>query len=404
MSIVTHKFPAVVATLALAGCTGEPPATPLDPPAAAGAALPRLTTGPAGEVWLSWVEPAGSGHALRYARLAGDGWSEPRTVAAGEGWFVNWADFPSLVPLGGERLGAHWLVKRQGGPYAYDVAMAMSRDGGATWSEPVSPHRDGTATEHGFVSLFARADGLGAVWLDGRNTAGTGHEDHDDTMTGAMTLRAGGLDFGGQPLPEAELDGMTCDCCQTGAAAGPAGVVVVYRGRSDEEIRDVYATVRTATGWSEPRLVAEDGWRMAACPVNGPVVDVANGVVAVAWFTAAREEPSVRVAFSIDGGLRFGAPIELAAGDNVGRVDVAVLPDGSAVASWLGTAGDKAAIRYRRAWPDGRLGDAATLATTSAARSAGFPQLARDGGRLAFAWTETGDPGRVRAAAVPIPD
>jgi len=389
----------MAAWLALAGCAGEPPATPLDPPAADGASLPRLTAGPGGDVWLSWVEPRGAGHALRYARLEGAAWSAPGTVASGGGWFVNWADFPSVVALGGGRLGAHWLVKREGGPYAYDVAIAVSGDGGATWSAPAAPHGDGTATEHGFVSLFERADGVGAVWLDGRNTGAEGHGDH----AGAMTLRAGGLDFGGRPLPEAELDGMTCDCCQTGAAAGPAGQLVVYRGRTGDEIRDVYATVRTATGWSDPRPVAQDGWRMAACPVNGPVADAANGVIAVAWFTAARGVPRVQLAFSIDGGLRFGAPLELAAGDNVGRVDVAVMADGSAVASWLGTAGETAGIRYRRAWPDGRLGDTATLASTSVARSAGFPQLALAGDRLVFAWTETGDPGRVRAAAVPLP-
>ena len=399
MSIRAANFSTIAAWLALAGCAGEPPATPLDPPAADGASLPRLTTGPGGVLWLSWVEPHGGGHALRYARLEGAAWSAPGTVASGEGWFVNWADFPSVVALGGGRLGAHWLVKREGGSYAYDVAMAVSRDGGATWTAPASPHGDGTATEHGFVSLFGRADGLGAVWLDGRHTGGEGHGDHG----GAMTLRVGGLDFGGRRLPESELDGMTCDCCQTGATHGSEGLVVVYRGRTADEIRDVYAAVRTATGWSDPRPVAEDGWQMAACPVNGPVVDAANGVVAAAWFTAAGGAPRVLASFSIDGGLEFGAPIELAAGDNAGRVDVTVVGDGSAVVSWLGTSGETAEIRYRRAWPDGRTGEPAALASTSAARSAGFPQMALAGDRLVFAWTQTGEPMRVRAAVAPLP-
>ncbi|MBK8324867.1 MAG: hypothetical protein IPL06_19865 [Betaproteobacteria bacterium] len=50
--------------------------------------------------------------------------------------------------------------------------MSQSADGGRTWSTPVTPHRDGTASEHGFVSLVADTGGVLAVWLDGRKTGG----------------------------------------------------------------------------------------------------------------------------------------------------------------------------------------------------------------------------------------
>ena len=47
--------------------------------------------------------------------------------------------------------------------------------------DPVSPHHDGTQTEHGFASLFqAPGAGLGMVWIDGRATrpreGNRGHE------------------------------------------------------------------------------------------------------------------------------------------------------------------------------------------------------------------------------------
>src|SRR5215207_1179400 len=127
----------------------------VDAPAAPGSAEASLATGPDGRVYLSWIEPGpDSTHALRFSVLEGGRWSAPRTVAGGRGWFVNWADFPSLRVLEGGRVAAHWLQKSGAGKYAYDVRVARSADGGATWSAGVVPHRDGAAAEHGFASLW----------------------------------------------------------------------------------------------------------------------------------------------------------------------------------------------------------------------------------------------------------
>src|SRR5258708_7811707 len=66
-----------------------------------------------------------------------------------------------------------------GAPCASGIGIRQSGDGGRTWSAPLTPHRDGTATEHGFVSLAAESGDLAAVWLDGRKTAG-----HDEGAPG----------------------------------------------------------------------------------------------------------------------------------------------------------------------------------------------------------------------------
>jgi hypothetical protein len=126
--------------------------------------------------------------ALRYAVLDEQGWQPAQTVAEGGDWFVNWADFPSVLPITEDFWAAHWLTRRPGGPYAYDVSIALSLDGGKTWGEVLSPHDDGTQTEHGFVSLFPATDGVGALWLDGRNTVPAGNGGHH--AAGGMTLRS----------------------------------------------------------------------------------------------------------------------------------------------------------------------------------------------------------------------
>lgn len=396
----------LAASFLLAGC-GRGAPTLLETPAAPGAALPRLSVDPDGMAWLSWVEPKDGGHALRFSALGPEGWTPVRTAAAGSDWFVNWADFPSVIHLGAGRLAAHWLRKVEGGPYAYHVQMSLSDDGGAHWSAPLTPHADASPTEHGFVSLFARDAGVGAVWLDGRHTgadsaAGHDHDGHGHG-SGAMTLRAGGLDWSGARLPETELDDSTCDCCPTAVAEVPGGVVVVYRDRAPGEIRDIRATTLGPDGWSASVPVGEDGWEMPACPVNGPAVAARDSRVAAAWFTAAGGTPSIRLAFSADGGRHWGAPMTVADGAVLGRVAV-VMPDAdSAVVSWLEQSRTRAEIRFRRLDADGRAGPSYKLAATVAARSSGFPQMALHGDRLLFAWTAVGEPSMVRAATAPVP-
>ena len=401
----------LMAAILLAGCDpgteqqADSAVRMLPSPASAGASLPRLSAAPDGEIWLSWVEPRGGGdHVLLFSISQDDGWSAPSTVVKGSNWFVNWADFPSVVPLGGNRATAHWLAKRPGGVYAYDVAMVVSSDGGNTWSEKLTPHTDGTATEHGFVSLFPVGKEIGAVWLDGRNMAEAGDvTDAEHGHGGGMTLRFGQLDMSGTIVGESLLDELTCDCCQTGAAVTENGPVIVYRDRTTGEIRDIYVTARRDGSWSEPVPVAKDSWEIAACPVNGPAIEAAGNNVVVAWFTGAQDQPMVRVAFSDDGGVSFGDPIDIDSGRVLGRVGVVLLDDGSAVASWMATKDqDVARIQYRRVGPDGGVGPSRLVAEVSGARSSGLPQMRKGGDGLIFAWTVPGEPSQVQTATVEL--
>jgi hypothetical protein len=393
----------VAGMLAINACARSPAPELIEAPAAGGAMLPRLSSDPSGRLWLSWVEPIPTGHALRFASLGEGGWSPAQTAAQGDGWFVNWADFPSVVHLGEGRMAAHWLRKLEGGPYAYEFLMSVSADGGAHWSEPTPPHGDQTPTEHGFASLFSVPGGAGAVWLDGRNTSGGEHANGHHHGHGAMTLRAGGLDWAGLPLPEHELDGSVCDCCPTAAAVTPHGITVLYRGRSEAEIRDIRAVTLGENGWTLPVAVADDGWEMPACPVNGPALAAHGEQLAAGWFTAAQGQPRVLVSFSSDGGRSWTKPVEAASGAALGRVAI-VMPDAnSAVVSWLEHVAEGAELRYRRVPAQGRPAVVHSLATTSPSRSSGFPQMALAESRLVFAWTRVGEPAAIVTATVPLP-
>jgi len=402
----------LIGAVAVTACGGSeslaPPAVvevrELPSPAGDGSGEPHLAADSAG-VLLSWLEASGDGaHTLYLDRLSEGAWEGRRPVASGRDFFVNWADFPSVTPVAGGVLAAHWLVRGASGGYDYGIRVSFSRDGGRSWSEPWIPHEDNTPTEHGFVSVFPLDEGrVGLAWLDGRDFAATPDGSDDSRVDGdgpEMSVRFRSAPIDGPPGPELLLDGRTCDCCQTDAAITARGPVLVYRDRSAEEVRDIRLTRLDADGWTEPALVHEDGWVFPACPVNGPAVGTRGSELAVAWFTGAKDTPRVRVAFSSDAGDSFSRPVRVDDGDPAGRVDVEILADRSALVSWLERGEGAARIRVRRIWPDGRRGEGTTVGASSGARSSGFPRMVLDGaGNVVFAWTDdTGPEPRVRVA------
>ncbi|MCB0636872.1 MAG: hypothetical protein KDC54_09665 [Lewinella sp.] len=350
---------------------------------------PNLFLAGDGTLYLSWVDYLDdTTDALRLAPWEGQGWGAAREIARGTDWFVNWADFPSFATFpGSEAAAAHWLQKSAMGTYDYDVRIALSPDAGRQWSPAFIPHTDGVAAEHGFVTLLPLPNGrIMATWLDGRNTKTT-EETQDHGHGGAMTLRAAEFDTTGQLFAEAELDARVCDCCQTDAAWTTDGPVVVYRNRSDEEIRDM-AIVRRVNGeWTAPALIHADNWVIPGCPVNGPAVAANGPPVAVACFTAAHDSARVLVAFSPDAGATFQPPIRLDQGNPEGRVDVVRTANGTAWVSWLERADQVAEIRLAEIRPDGHVQGNYALTTTEASRQSGFPILERLDDRLLLAWT-----------------
>lgn len=366
---------------------------------------PELNATHDGRVIISWVERIGlNRYALRTSTRNQNGWAEARTVAEGENWFVNWADFPSVIALSDGSLAAHWLVKSGSGTYAYDVNISRSNDGGKTWGKPIVPHLDKTLSEHGFVSLIPLPDGrVGAVWLDGRNMKDMKEEAGEHMpATESMTLRYAAIDAGGKLSDEAQLDDRVCECCQTSAALTSEGVMAVYRDRSQTEVRDIYSVTQGNGAWGSPRPVHADNWQINACPVNGPSIAADGRRVAVAWFTEAGDQPRVKVAFSSDAGSTFGAPIQVDDGDAKGRIDALLLPDGSSLVCWMSGTAEGGAIKVRRIRPDGALGPVSVIAETDISRSSGFPRMARLGDEVHFAWTEFGKPSHVRTAVTDI--
>ncbi len=338
-----------------------------------------------GKIYLSWVEKTDSGATLKLSQFENTNWTEPTTIAQGKTWFVNWADYPMLASKG-QNMIAHFLDMNGDSKYAYDVKLTYSSDNGKTWSDPNILNDDKKQAEHGFATLLPYGDNFFITWLDGRNTAMEGMEgmDHHEGHHGSMSLRAAIVDYSGKKIKEWELDNKTCDCCQTSAAITPNGPVVIYRDRSNDEIRDMSIVRLVNDEWTQPQAIHNDNWKIAGCPVNGPRSASKNNSLAIAWFSAASDATKVNIIFSDNAGESFGKAIRIDEGNSIGRVDIDLIDENTALVTWM----EGAEIKIAKVKSDGAKEFSATLASSSKGRSSGFPQLAISGNHAIVAWTD----------------
>ncbi|MGI9205423.1 MAG: sialidase family protein [Woeseiaceae bacterium] len=379
------------ATFMLTACSQDAskPRSPTHLPVAAAAdsMAPNISTGADGTILLSWIEPAGDGHALRFSEYGDRAWSSPRVVAQGENWFVNWADFPSVVALTESLWASHWLVSQAAGGYAYNINAALSADSGASWSEVFTPHNDGTETEHGFVSLFPDSAGVGVLWLDGRKMIN--EYDENDVRASGMTLRAGTFARDTLPVRESLVDDLVCDCCQTDIALTADGPVAIYRNRTTGETRDIYVSRREFGEWQPGVAVSDDDWQIDACPVNGPVIQASGDRVAAVWFTGADDVPLVKAAWSTDAGRTFSDPVTVDSDRPLGHVGATLLPDGDLVVNWLRS--DSAGggnLFVKRISAQGEMGVDVPVDLAADVFAFSVPQIAAHDDELILAWTE----------------
>lgn len=380
----------------------QSPVTALETPSGAGSNTYAMATGADGKTYLVWIEPAEprGHHALKFSRFDGQAWQAPREIARGNNWFVNWADHPSLTALPDGTLVAHWLVNtgRKQGSYGYGIRVARSTDEGATWSTVFEDGMKNVSDYAGFLTFAPREGGADAIYLNplkpDEDAPAGGHE-----VEHVKTLAAVSFGTDGSVKGQQVVDADVCSCCMTDIAHTSSGPVAVYRDHRPGEIRDI-AIVRQVNGrWTEPRTVHADGWMIPGCPTNGPAVAARGQRVAVAWFTAAKDTPRLKMAFSEDGGATFGDPVVIDDGRPVGWPDVVMLEDGATLVSWLERRGEGVGeVLVRRVSPGRAPGPPIVVAQSVSGRATGVPHMARVGDRVLVAWRRD----RVLTASVPI--
>jgi hypothetical protein len=370
----------------LAGCVNT--GSSLDqPPVQKGSSEPSVIVTDNGLI-LSWMEAHEGDILLKMSVHNGIKWSPPKTIAKGQDWFVNWADFPAIL-ANENSLFTYFLKKSESSTYAYDVMYLVSQDLGSSWSNPQKLHQDTVAAEHGFVSSIPYKDGFYVSWLDGRNTIDKA----------PMTIRAVYIDGEGNLNDAAEIDASTCDCCQTTMTLINNEPVTFYRDRTSDEIRDIYYASLIDSIWTQPQSLNADDWSIAGCPVNGPRATSYKNTTAVAWFTGANKVEKIKLKISSETG-GFGDEIIVDSPNALGRVDIQM--DSSKIyITYLTRLDNRTSIKLSIYDFYGQLLNSELIATVKPDRGTGFPRTALWNELLIITWTDI-DEMKVKVLKYPL--
>ena len=333
---------------------------------------------------LTWISSDEDMNAKLNFRQFKDGdWLNPMTLAVGSDWFVNWADFPTHA-ISGDQVLTSYLKKSAGGSYTYDVFLSLHNLSGEKVKEDFILNTDGFKAEHGFVSIVAKDDeGFLITWLDGRNTV----ENDANGNHKPMTIRFAEVTNNGDIINENELDASVCDCCQTSITNTDKGPLVVYRNRSEKEVRDIYVTRNIDDKWETPAAVHNDGWVIYGCPVNGPKVVSNSNNIAVSWFTVYDGKPRVNLSFSKSYGASFDSPIQINDNNAIGRVDVLYLNDREVLVSYMEDDNFDTYLRLKKVSIDGQVSKPITISKIDSGRNTGVPQLEILNDEIFVVWT-----------------
>jgi hypothetical protein len=189
----------------------------------------------------------------------------------------------------------------------------------------------------------------------------------------------------GKEIKEEQIDTDVCSCCSTAVANTSKGLLVAYRDHTPADIRDISVIRLENAKWGQPKNVHADNWKLDACPVNGPAITAKGDRVAVAWYTAAQDNPRTLIAFSSDSGSTFGNPVVTSTGRSQGYTSVVLDDNGGATLSWIEQGGDSSRLLVRAVDAAGKAGPVLQVAVGN--RTAlGYPRLIRAGKDTLIAW------------------
>jgi len=376
-----------LAALLLTGCTDDYGPLQFVQSLSPRTHVPQLLADGEGQPALAYVQSDDSNSTLKWARWQNREWQDHLSIASDSAMLVNWADRPQMAfGLNGE-VYAHWITVDPRGDFTYDIAAVRSMDYGHTWSGPTRPHQDTAIAEHGFAQWLPHENGAQMVWLDGRDFDG-----HPDPSQARMELRMNNWTREGWQ-EESLLDSSVCTCCpMTAAATSDSTYELIYRDRLPVEIRDFSRLqINVQSGeCSASKLLHEDGWKIAACPVNGASLAQNNDRFLAVWYTAAGNEPTIYHAWRNPADSEYSDPKPLHVNAPLGRIATAVDGHGEFYAVWLETNATGGVNWVGKHWNNQGLPltkSPEVLVPASERRAGGFPALVGLDSGVLLAWT-----------------
>ena len=216
-----------------------------------------------------------------------------------------------------------WPAKHEGHTV---IRYAGSKDGGRTFSPAVTVAGASLTGARGWHAATLGYDGgVQVVWLDGRNAAPMAH-DHGKGASKPVRTPGGPrqdifhASWKGDSRPvEHLIQANVCFCCKTAVVASGEKVYAAWRHIYPGSLRDIAVARSTDNGatFGPPIRVSEDGWKIDACPDDGPAMaaDGHDGIH-IAWPTlVAGDTPRKGIFYSTLKGDSFAPRVRLDAGD-----------------------------------------------------------------------------------------
>jgi hypothetical protein len=301
------------------------------------AAEPAIATSPDGDVYVAWVNHGPkSGADVMIARFSSDGQMQGSTARVNPqaGNATAWrGDPPTIAVAPDHTVYIGWTARADSeSGHATDLYLSSSRDRGQTFNAPVKVNDDNKPAVHGMHSLAVGNDGrIYVAWLDERSMASMptkdpkmeadakSHHMENNREVFFATSTDGGRTFSTNQRVATDV----CPCCKTALAISPDGRLYLgWRQVLPGDLRHIAVASSADQGktFSAPRIVSDDQWVLAGCPVSGPSLSIdKTGALNVLWYSEGKNgQTGLYWSQSNDNGATFGARKLLAAGQTRG--------------------------------------------------------------------------------------
>jgi hypothetical protein len=253
----------------------------------------------------------------------------------------------------GNAMHVVWPATRDGHSV---IRYAGSKDGGRTFSPAVTVAGATLTGARGWHSVALGYDGgVHVVWLDGRNAAPMTHEHGKAASTPAHHGAGPRQDIfhaswkGDGARSEHPIEADVCYCCKTALATAGDRVYAAWRHIYPGSLRDIAVARSTDNGatWGDPIRVSEDGWKIDACPDDGPaMVADGHGGIHIAWPTLV--PPRKGIFYSTLSGDAFAPRLRLDSGESdPAHPQIAADEHTNTAVVWDERAGDTRRVVFR---------------------------------------------------------
>ncbi len=245
---------------------------------------PYLTKDTKGNPVLSWVRMINdSSSVFCFAVSEDEGKSFGKTVVIPSSNNIqpHGENLPKIIFKPSGEIIALWGAANPSPANKYTglVFYSQSFDEGRTWSSPKTLVSDTASYDQRYYDVALLPNGeAGIIWLDNRKTT----PEAGSALYFASTTGSNGFQN------ERLINQPCCQCCRTDLFVdSKSGIHVLYRGITEDSIRDMVHSVSTDDGktFSIPERISHDNWVINGCPHTGPAMTENANALHFAWFT-----------------------------------------------------------------------------------------------------------------------